>query len=91
MIIKDVNFTLTDENTANFSVHVGEKITLFVFIPGFDFTETFDGEIRGVYMDVDGIYRLCLYGKCREHRAIEEPSLHEIYLPYIRDWEYPIS
>lgn len=91
MIIKELNFVITEKNQADFVVRVGEKIKVKVRVSGEQKEEILNGEIRGAYLGADNEYRIAIFGKYENQIAITEPSLHEIYLLFIRDWEYPIE
>lgn len=89
MIISELNFQICNKDTCNFVVHVGEKIKVKVRVSGEEKEEILNGEIRGAYLGEDNEYRIVIFGKYENHIADIEPSLQQIYLTYIRDWEYP--
>lgn len=82
MIVKDLNFVITDKNEANYVVHYDDIIRL-EFLRFFKDSEiklfdVIEGKIKGVYQNSDNEYQIVV--------LVNDEKLFDINVSDIKDW-----
>ena len=82
MIVKDLNFVITDKNEANYVVHYDDIIRLeflrFFADSEIKLFDVIEGKIKGVYQNPDNEYQVVV--------LVNDEKLFDINVSDITDW-----